>query len=142
MRCYQMKRWVVFLGRGGLGLALSLSSMSTHAAEDSASKQIQMLNSQLQSQLQQMQEKQQKQMQTLNKQIQAQLKETQTKLQAQIKELNKTTQEKMKAMQTTLHDEIEKVNEKVLTGGGAPAAESKKDTSKKDAQDKAAPSPS
>jgi gas vesicle protein len=115
-----MKRWMVFLGSGMVGVALGLTSMSVHAAEDGASKQIQMLNSQLQSQLQQMQEKQQKQMQTMNKQIQAQLKETQTKLQDQIKNLNKTTQEKMKAMQTTLHAEIDKVNEKVLTGGGAP----------------------
>jgi Skp family chaperone for outer membrane proteins len=137
-----MKRWMVFLGSGVISISLALP---VHATEDSASKQIQMLNSQLQSQLQQMQEKQQKQMQTMNKQIQAQLKETQTKLQAQIKDLNKTTQEKMKAMQTTLHAEIEKVNDKVLTGGGAPAPEPKEDKPKdasEGPQDKAAPSSS
>lgn len=95
--------------------ALCLSTASVYA--DDASKQIQMLNSQLQVQLQRIQETQQEQIQKLNKQLQDQLKDVQTKLQDQIQQVNKTTQDKMKEMQEKLQAEIKQVHEDMLTGG-------------------------
>lgn len=91
--------------------------------EESSSQQIQMLNSQLQVQLQRMQETQQKQIQQLNKQLQSQLKETQKKLQEQINQLNTMTEEKMKQMQKTLQAQIKQIHEEVLTGGAVSKAQ-------------------
>ena len=73
-----------------------------YAADDSVSQQIQLLNSQIQTQLQTIQSDQQKQIQTLNKQIQAQLKQIQTDLQAQIQKGNAQTQAQIKELQTNL----------------------------------------
>lgn len=72
------------------------------AATDNVSQQIQLLNSQIQTQLQTIQSDQQKQIQTLNKQIQTQLKQTQTDLQAQIQKENAQTQAQIKELQTNL----------------------------------------
>ena len=74
------------------------------AANDNTSDQIQLLNSQIQSQLQTMQSDQQKQIQALNKQVQTQLKQMQTDLQAQIQKANSQTQAQIKQLQTSLQD--------------------------------------
>jgi gas vesicle protein len=94
-------------------------------AADSTSKQIQMLNSQLQVQLQRLQASQEKQLQTLNKQLQAQLQDTQKKLQSQIDTLNKTTQAQMKELKKSLETQIKQVHEAVLTSGGGSSAKKK-----------------
>ena len=93
---------------------------------DDTAKQIQMLNSQLQVQLQQIQETQQKQIQKLNEQLQAQLKEVQTNLEAEIQDSHKKNEAKMKAIQDNLQAEIKKLRETVLTGGALSEAEPKK----------------
>ncbi len=71
----------------------------TYAASDNVSDQIQLLNSQIQTQLQSMQSDQQKQIRTLNKQIQGQMKQMQTDLQAQIQKANAQTQAQIKQLQ-------------------------------------------
>ena len=95
---------------------------STWGYADDTSKQIQMLNSQLQVQLQRMQEAQQKQVEALSKQFQSQLADTQQKLQDQIKSLNTATQKQMESMQKALDAKIQKVHEEVLTGGDLSTA--------------------
>ena len=99
---------------------------STWGYADDASKQIQMLNSQLQVQLQRLQETQQKQVQKLNTQLQAQLKEVQTKLQDEMKKMNTMTQTKMKKMQEDLQSQIKQLHEDMLTGGAMAAPEPEK----------------
>ncbi len=108
-----------------LGASLLFVSTACVYADDT-SKQIQMLNSQLQVQLQRIQETQQEQIQKLNKQLQGQLKDMQTKLQDQIQKVNKTNQEKMKKMQENLQAQIKKVHEEMLTGGALPQSDAEK----------------
>lgn len=92
---------LIFVGAGHMA----------YAAEDNVSKQIQQLNSQIQSQLQQIQETQQKQTKTMNTQIQAQLKQMQADLQAQIQKSNTNNQDQIKAMQTQLQTQIKQVHD-------------------------------
>lgn len=103
------------------GCLLMLASVWAYA--DDTSKQLQMLNSQLQVQLQRMQEAQQKQVKALSAQFQSQLADTQKKLQAQIKALNQATQQQMEAIQKDLEAKIQKVHEEVLTGGEVATAD-------------------
>ncbi|MDF1677506.1 MAG: hypothetical protein P1U32_02290 [Legionellaceae bacterium] len=112
---------------GLLGGCIALLSTAAIGADSGATKQIQMLNSQLQVQLQRMQETQQKQIQKLNKQLQKQLKDTQTKLQDQMAQMNTATQKQMKDMQKNLQAQIKQVHEELLTGGAtaAPADDKK-----------------
>ena len=93
-----------FMGFGGVLLVCSMS-----AKADDASQQIQLLNSQIQAQLQQMQAAQQKQISTLNQQTQQQLKDLQTLLQNKMLASNKSTQEQIKTLQTTLQAQIQQV---------------------------------
>ncbi|MDP3562036.1 MAG: hypothetical protein Q8R83_07660 [Legionellaceae bacterium] len=86
--------------------------ITTNSYADDASKQIQMLNQQLQSQLQQVQETQQKQLNDLNKQLQTQVKQVQTDLQAQIQKVN----EQMKQMQTDLQAQIKQLQVNTVKG--------------------------
>ncbi len=111
---------------GGLVGGCILILSSTWGYADDASKQIQMLNSQLQVQLQRLQETQQKQIQKLNKQLQSQLKDVQTKLQDEMKNMNTMTQKKMKKMQDNLQSQIKQVHEEMLTGGASAASEPEK----------------
>lgn len=78
-------------------------------AENDATKQVQLLNSQIQAQFQQIQASQQAQIKTLNDQIQTQIKQMQTELQAQIQKVNTTAQEQIKLVQTTLQQQIQQV---------------------------------
>ncbi|MCH9757328.1 MAG: DUF4175 domain-containing protein [Gammaproteobacteria bacterium] len=103
------------------GLIMILPSTGVYA--DAVSKQIQMLNSQLQVQMQRMQETQQKQVQELNTKLQKQLKETQTKLQKQIQDMNKMTQKQLKEVQTSLEGQIKQIHEEMLTGGAVSKPE-------------------
>jgi len=89
--------------KGYLGLVLLCSMSSMGFAADNVSKQIQMLNSQIQTQLQQIQEAQQKQIKAMNTQLQTQMKQMQVTLQAQIQTLNTQTQAQMKTLQTGLN---------------------------------------
>ena len=91
-------------------LLIGISHVAS-AADDNVSKQIQLLNSQIQSQLQQIQETQQKQTKTMNTQIQAQLKQMQTDMQAQIQKSNSNNQDQIKAMQTQLQAQIKQVHD-------------------------------
>ena len=83
---------------------------------DNVTDQIQLLNSQIQAQLQNVQQKQQQQIKTLNTQLQTQLKQMQSDLQAQIQKVNTQTQAQMKHMQTTLQQQIQQFQENA-TGG-------------------------
>jgi gas vesicle protein len=94
-----------------------LVGLSTLVYADDASKQVQMLNSQLQVQLKALQKSQQTQIQTLNKQLQTQLKTMQSTLEAQITDLNNKTEAKMKSLEASLEAQIKQVHEEVLTGG-------------------------
>ena len=78
-------------------------------AADSATAQVNLLNSQIQDQLQKLQEKQQKQMKDLNAQIQTQLQQMQANLQAQIQKVNTQTQAQMKQLQDALHQQIQQI---------------------------------
>lgn len=84
-----------------------------NAAEDSTSKQIQMLNSQIQSQIQQMQEVQRKNDKAYHDKIQAQLKQIQMDIQKQISQGYNQTEEQIKKVQDTLQKEIKQVKEDV-----------------------------
>ena len=110
-------------------------SMMTYAlaghAEDNTSDQIQMLNSQIQAQLQQMQETQQKELKELNMQLQTQLKKMQTDLQEKIQTLNTQTQEQMKTMQTELQTQIKQVYDDATRGKTTPVAPKLPDEEKK-----------
>lgn len=109
----------------GVCVGAIMGLLTTPLYADDTSKQIQMLNSQLQVQLQRMQESQEKQIHTLNAQLQKQLKETQTKLQSEMQAMNASNQKKMKAMHDDLQAQIKQIHEMVLTGGAMGAAPEK-----------------
>ena len=85
---------------------LTISSVCM-ASEEGVSKQVQMLNSQIQAQLQQLQESQQKQLKDLNVKVQAQLLQMQTNLEAEIQKLNTQNQAQLKQ----IHDTIQQLQE-------------------------------
>lgn len=95
------------LKSGLLVWILSISSVCM-AAEDSVSKQVQMLNSQIQAQLHQLQETQQKQMKDLNIKVQAQLQQMQTNLEAEIQKANTQNQAQFKQ----IHDSLQQLQAK------------------------------
>lgn len=99
---------------GSLSLLMVMGVYKTTYAGDSVSQQIQLLNSQLQTQIQKVQADQQKQVQTMNTQVQAQLKQMQTDLQAQIQKVNAQTQAQMKQIQTTLQEQIKEVQKQAV----------------------------
>lgn len=91
----------------------------TFAADESAAKQILILNSQIQSQLQQMQETQKKQNKDLNTQLQAQLKKVQTDIQKQINDGYAKTQDQIKTVQDNLQSQIKQVSGDVAKAAAA-----------------------
>ena len=95
MRYRQWMKGVALVG------VLSLSSVCM-ASDDNTAKQIQMLNSQIQAQLQQLQESQQKQIKELNVKIQAQLQQMQTNLEAEIQKVNTQNQAQFKKIQDNI----------------------------------------
>jgi mRNA-degrading endonuclease RelE of RelBE toxin-antitoxin system len=101
-----MRYWQAKVG-ATLVWILSISSVCI-AAEDSTSKQIQMLNSQIQVQLQKLQETQQKQIKDLNVKLQAQLQQMQTNLEAEIQKANTQNQAQFKQ----IHDNINQLQKK------------------------------
>ncbi len=121
------------------GGCIALLSTTAIGAGADATKQIQMLNSQLQVQLQRMQETQQAQIQKLNKQLQKQLKDTQTKLQDQMAKMNTATQKQMQDMQKSLQAQIKQVHEELLTGGAVASSASADDKKPADKDTKKAP---
>ena len=72
-------------------------------------QQVQMLNSQIQVQLQQMQETSQKQLADVNTKVQGQLKQMKDELSAQIATLNSNYQADLKKMQSDLQAQIKQV---------------------------------
>lgn len=107
----QKKGWMMVLLMG--------TAHGAFAADESASKQIQMLNSQIQSQLQQMQEAQKKQNKDLNTQLQAQLKKVQTDIQKQINEGYAKTQDQIKTVQDNLQGQIKQVSADITKAAAA-----------------------
>lgn len=107
----KQKKWMLILLLG--------ASPGVFAEDDSPSKQIQMLNSQIQSQLQQIQETQKKQISDLNKQLQAQLKKVQMDIQKQINEGYSKTQDQIKTVQDNLQKQIKQVSLDVTKAGTA-----------------------
>ncbi|HIG0326224.1 TPA: hypothetical protein ACX87D_000070 [Legionella pneumophila] len=77
-------------------------------------EQIQQLNAQIQSQLQEMQTKQQQQLDALNAQLQNQIKQVQSQLQEQIQTVNSQTQDQIKQVQTTLQEQIKQIQQQAL----------------------------
>ncbi|WP_133127419.1 hypothetical protein [Legionella nagasakiensis] len=96
---------------GGTGLLMLFSLGNFAYADDNVTKQIQLLNSQIQAQLQKIQADQQNQIKQLNTQIQTQLKQLQQQLQDQIQKVNTDTQKQMQTMQTTLENQIKQVQQ-------------------------------
>ncbi|MFZ4076431.1 MAG: hypothetical protein ACOYKA_00460 [Legionellaceae bacterium] len=105
-------------------------------AADNTSAQIQMLNSQLQAQLQQMQDTQQKQIKELNTQLQKQLSTLQKDLQTKIETVNTQTQEQMKTLKADLEKQIMQVYDEATQG---KTAEKPKDASDNTPAEPAAP---
>ena len=92
------------------GLLLSCLSVNLYAADaSSASQQVQLLNSQIQVQLQEMQQVQQKQVIELNTKLQAQLLKMQTTLEQQMQTMNQDLQAKMKTMQDNLTQQMQQL---------------------------------
>lgn len=77
-------------------------------------EQIQQLNAQIQSQLQEIQTKQQQQLDALNSQLQNQIKQVQSQLQEQIQTVNSQTQDQIKQIQATLQEQIKQVQQQAL----------------------------
>jgi t-SNARE complex subunit (syntaxin) len=103
-----MKKQLCVLMFGYMVFSLSNNSFAGEA------QQIQMLNSQIQAQLQQMQETQQKQIADLNTQVQGQLKKMKDELSAQIATLNTNYQADLKKMQNDLQAQIKQVQSDVV----------------------------
>lgn len=82
-------------------------------ADESASKQIQMLNSQIQSQLQAMHLKNQEQIKTLNNQVQEQLQELHKSTQSMVAKLNQQLSAQIKKVESDLQAEIQQVQANV-----------------------------
>ena len=80
---------------------------------DNTSQQIQLLNSQIQAQLEKVQQQQQKQIQTMNAQTQAQIKQVQATLEAQIQKMNNDTNEQVKKLKTALEEQIKQVQQSI-----------------------------
>jgi DNA anti-recombination protein RmuC len=117
--CYDMKKyWMSAVGLWCFSSGLALA--------DAASSQIQMLNSQIQAQLQQMQESQQKQLKTLNTQIQTQIKQLQSSLQDQMQTMNTSTQKQLQTMNTTLQQQIKQVHDEKVGSSSAPVPQAAK----------------
>lgn len=117
-----------------IGAVIVFLGVGSKVYADDASKQIQMLNSQLQVQFQRIQDTQNTQIQKLNDQFQKQLKEVQEKLQAQIQAEHHMTQEKLKTIQSTLDAKIDKVHEELLTGGLTSSSTNQKKSNAKASQ--------
>ena len=103
------------------GGVLLLMSAWANAAEDT-SKQVELLNSQLKVQLQQMQEAQEKQIETLNQSLQKQLQTMHADLQDQMQQAYTKNQKKIDALQASLEAQIKVLQDEVLTGGAASKA--------------------
>ncbi|PJD90731.1 MAG: hypothetical protein CK424_08675 [Legionella sp.] len=88
---------------------LSVIHINGLAAGPDSSQQVQQLNSQIQTQLQQIQETQQKQMKELNTKIQSQLQQMKKELDGQIQTVNTQTQKQLKQVQDTLQAQIKQV---------------------------------
>lgn len=99
-----LKKWMI-----GLGIGLCLASPMGTAADAAGAQQIQQLNSQIQAQLQQIQEAQQKQMKELNTKIQTQLKQIKTDLDASIAKVNTQNQTQLKQVQEALQAQIKQI---------------------------------
>ncbi len=104
-----MKRKILLISLIMLGTGQSV----VYADGGDASKQLQMLNSQIQVQLQQIQENQQKHDKAFNTQIQGQMKKLQVDIQKQITDSFNKTQEQIKTVQNNLQKEIKQLNENI-----------------------------
>ena len=106
-----MKRKII---RSVFALLFLGAGSTTFASSDNTSKQIQQLNSQIQAQLQQIQEAQKKYDQTSNKQIQDQLKQVQSNIEKEIMDSYNKTQAQIKTMQDALQLQIQQVNKNAM----------------------------
>ena len=105
-----MKKSVIFVA---VSAFLGIVTSGVYDDNDNASKQMQMLNSQIQSQLQQMQEAQKKREKAEHSQTQAQLKKVQDDIQKQIKDSYDLTQKQLKTMQDTLQAQIKQIKKEL-----------------------------
>lgn len=94
-----MRKQMFFLSCAALVYSISNNSFSGEASE------MQLLNSQIQAQLQQMQEKQQKQMQDMNSALQGRMSDMQKNLQDEIEKVNNN----MLKIQSDLQKQIQQV---------------------------------
>lgn len=83
---------------------------------ENTTEQVQLLNTQIQSQLQKIQASTQTQLKQLNTQIQAQMKQLQSDLQTKMQTLQTQTQTQLKQLQESLQKELTKVHEQVNKG--------------------------
>lgn len=81
----------------------------TSYADDDVDKQIQQLNTQIQTQLQQIQALTQKQITTVNTQIQSQIQQMQADVQKQIATMNTQTQSQLQQLQISQNTAIQKL---------------------------------
>lgn len=95
-----------------LSTTLLLSVTGNVQAADTA-KQLEAINTQIQTQLQKMQDDQKKQEQEINTQIQAQLKQLQTEMQEKIKDNYTQSQEQIKVAKEKLESEIQNIKKTV-----------------------------
>lgn len=99
---------------------------------ENTSEQIQLLNSQIQSQLQKNQATTQAQIKQLNTQIQTQLKQIQSDFQNKLEKLSTQTEAQLKQVQESLQKQIIQVNEAITKGAvSLPQEPESPDTSNK-----------
>lgn len=99
-------------------LPLSAYATSTETTGAPVAQQIQQLNTQIQSQLKQIQVQQQQQIDKLNGQLQVQMKQMQVQLQAQIQKVNAQTQDQMQKIQASLQQQIKQVQQQATPPKG------------------------
>ena len=91
-------------------LSAFLSDYSFAAEQNSASQQVQMLNSQIQVQLQQLQQTQQQQILDLNTKLQAQMQKIQTTLEQELQTMHSQVQDQIKTMQANFNQQMQQIS--------------------------------
>lgn len=92
---------------------LGTSAISFADGQNNVSQQIQLLNSQIQTQLQRIQASQQESITQLNKQIQTQLKQIESNFEAEMQKLNSQTEAQIKKIEASLQGEIKQLQQEM-----------------------------
>jgi hypothetical protein len=93
------------IAKAALLLVVGMSNIA-YAESSNVSQQIQLLNSQIQTQLQKVQADQQRQILAMNKQVQMQFAQMQKDLQAQVQSANAQNQEQLKQLQVAMQNQF------------------------------------